>query len=246
MTDSTETQAPRDDRSTISILGEPTRRALYDYIVEVGDWVGRDQAADALGLERGTAAHHLEKLTDGGLLEIGFQRLTGRQGPGAGRPAKLYRRAHHDIDINLPPRDYRLAGELLAAAVDRSRIDGVDIAIALDEATSAAGRESVARAVARSPEPDPSGQSGASTAAARHLVIDVLQAEGYEPLTQADDRIVLRNCPFHQLAREHTELICGMNLGLVTAAVDSIDGAHLETRLVPHETLCCVQLRPID
>lgn len=247
MTDPTRDHVARDDRSTISILGEPTRRALYDYIAEVGDWVGRDQAADAMGLERGTAAHHLEKLTDGGLLEIGFQRLTGRQGPGAGRPAKLYRRAHHDIEINLPPRDYRLAGELLAAAVDRSRIDHVDIAIALDEAADAAGRRSVARAVARSAEPDPSDESGASTlGAARHLVIDVLQAEGYEPQTQPDDSIVLRNCPFHQLAQEHTELICGMNLGLVTAAVDSIDGAQLETRLVPHETLCCVRLQPSD
>ena len=248
MTDSTGDEAPRDDRSTISILGEPTRRALYDYIVEVGDWVGRDEAADALSLERGTAAHHLEKLSDGGLLEIGFQRLTGRQGPGAGRPAKLYRRAHHDIDINLPPRDYRLAGEMLAAAVDRSRIDHVDIATALDEAATAAGRESVARVVARrATRPGAPGESDAlEPAASRRLVIDLLQAEGYEPQTRPDDSIVLRNCPFHQLAQEHVDLICGMNLCLVTAAIEAIDDARLETRLVPHETLCCVQLRPTD
>ncbi|MEO6987783.1 MAG: transcriptional regulator [Aquihabitans sp.] len=240
MTESAEQPTPRDHRSAVSILGEPTRRALYDYIVEVGDWVGRDEAGDALSLERGTAAHHLERLTDEGLLEVGFQRLSGRQGPGAGRPAKLYRRAHHDIDVSLPPRDYKLAGEILATAVDLSRSDSVDIGTALDDAATAAGRQSAAAAEARLS----SEREKSSTEAARQVVVDVLRSEGYEPQTRPDDRVILRNCPFHQLAQLHTDLICGMNLCFVSAAVDSIGNADLDVHLAPHEGRCCVELRP--
>ena len=126
--------------AAISSLGEPTRRALYDFVVASADWVSRDRAAEAVGIERGTAAHHLDRLAADGLLDVDYQRLSGRQGPGAGRPAKLYRRARHDIDVTLPRRDYVLAGRLLAEAADRSRRDGIDIQTALDDAAGAEGR----------------------------------------------------------------------------------------------------------
>src|SRR5215213_824031 len=116
-----------DEWRAVTALGEPTRRALYDYVVNSGDWVGRDQAAEAIGVERGTAVHHLDRLAADGLLDVAFQRLTGRQGPGAGRPAKLYRRAQREFDVSLPPRDYELAGRMLAEAVDRARADAPDI-----------------------------------------------------------------------------------------------------------------------
>ena len=73
--------------AAISSLGEPTRRALYDFVVASADWVSRDRAAEAVGIERGTAAHHLDRLAADGLLDVDYQRLSGRQGPGAGRPA---------------------------------------------------------------------------------------------------------------------------------------------------------------
>ena len=81
---------PPDPVAVVGALADPKRRALYDAITEHGDWVSREEAADLLGLERGTAAHHLDRLADDGLLEVDYQRRTGRQGPGAGRPAKLY------------------------------------------------------------------------------------------------------------------------------------------------------------
>ena len=78
-----------DQIAALSVLGEPSRRALYDHIVSAGDWVGRDAAADAAGIQRGVAAHHLDRLAEEGLLDVDYQRLTGRTGPGAGRPAKV-------------------------------------------------------------------------------------------------------------------------------------------------------------
>ena len=69
--------------------------------------MGRDDAAAALGISRELAAFHLDRLVEGGLLETEYRRLTGRTGPGAGRPAKLYRRVAGDVAVSLPPRDVR-------------------------------------------------------------------------------------------------------------------------------------------
>jgi len=129
-----------DRLGAIGALSEPTRRALYEHVAATGDWVSRDQAADAVGLERGTAAHHLDRLAADGLLDVDYQRLSGRRGPGAGRPAKLYRRSRRQFEVSLPPRDYELAGHLLARAADKSRSESVDITSALDDVARAEGR----------------------------------------------------------------------------------------------------------
>jgi predicted ArsR family transcriptional regulator len=227
-----------DDWRAVKSLGEPTRRTVYDYVVSVRDWVGRDQAADATGLERGTAAHHLDRLAADGLLDIDFQRLTGRQGPGAGRPAKLYRRSQQEFDVSLPPRDYELAGRMLAEAVDTAQLHGGDIA----DAVAAAARDEGMRLgqSIRARLRDSTGERARSDAVMRSL-----EELGYEPKAIDDGSVVLTNCPFHQLAQQHTELVCGMNLCLLTSAVESA-GADLDARLVPTEGLCCVQLQSVS
>jgi predicted ArsR family transcriptional regulator len=230
----------RPDRLTaISALGEPTRRALYEHVAAAGEWVSRDDAADAVDIERATAAHHLDRLAADGLLDVEYRRLSGRQGPGAGRPAKLYRRARRDFDVTLPPRDYQLAGRLLAEAVDRARLQGTDITDALNEVASAAGVRVGEEIAARL-----RGTRGQSSKRKRGAVLDALEAHGFEPRPVDDGSVVLRNCPFHQLAQQHTELICGMNLCLVKAAIDNVGDTGLEAHLEPEEGVCCVKLHP--
>lgn len=224
-----------DELAVITSLGEPTRRALYDHVVTDGGWVSRDEAAEALGLGRGTAAHHLERLADDGLLEVDYQRRSGRQGPGAGRPAKLYRRAGRDFDVSLPPRDYELAGRVLADAVDAARTKGTDIAMALSAAAAAEGRR-LAGAVRDRLRGDD------EPATRRRAVLDALLGLGYEPVVCDDGTIALRNCPFDHLSQHHTELICGMNLTLLDAAVHEVDRTGLRAALEPGEGSCCVRL----
>ncbi|MPY93451.1 MAG: transcriptional regulator [Acidimicrobiia bacterium] len=225
--------------AAITALGEPTRRSLYGYVAGHGGWVSRDEAAAAAGLERGTAAHHLERLAAEGLLEVDYQRRSGRQGPGAGRPAKLYRRARREFEVSLPPRDYALAGRLLAEAADRARQDDVDISTALEDAARTEGSHLAAQVRAQL-----RGLTSRRPANRRGAVLDVLDDHGFEPRTAEDGTVVLRNCPFHQLARRHTELICGMNLCLLDAAIGDVGRTGLEASLEPEEGLCCVKLRP--
>ncbi len=228
-----------DELAVISSLGEPNRRALYEHVVRAGDWVSRDDAAAGTGLERATAAHHLDRLAADGLLDVDFRRLSGRKGPGAGRPAKLYRRARGDFEVSLPPRDYELAGRLLADAADISRVEGRDIVDALAEVAGAEGQRLAGRIRSRL-----RGRAARRAATKRRAVLDALEEQGFEPLPTESGTIVLRNCPFHRLARQHTELICGMNLCLLGSAVDEVSGIGLEARLEPEEGACCVKLHP--
>lgn len=229
---------PGSGLDAVGALSEPSRRALYEYVVAQGGWVSREQAADAIGMERGTAAHHLDRLATDGLLMVDYRRLTGRQGPGAGRPAKVYRRSDREFTVSLPPRDYELAGRLLAAAAERSRFAGTPIVEALEQEARGAGTAMAADMRARA------GGASRRTGERRRAVLAVLDDHGFEPEEGDDGTIVLRNCPFHHLATQFTELICRMNLQLLEAAVADAGRTGLVARLEPEDGQCCVKLRP--
>src|SRR5690349_18758674 len=113
--------APRDDLGRLAPLADPVRRALYEFVVAEGEPVDRDAAATGVGVGRPLAAFHLDRLVAAGLLEAIYRRRSGRSGPGAGRPAKFYRRVPGEgIAVSLPPRHYDAMAEVLASAVEDS------------------------------------------------------------------------------------------------------------------------------
>jgi predicted ArsR family transcriptional regulator len=222
----------RDDReagvAAVAALAEPTRRRLYDHVVRQSQPVTRDDAAAALDLPRATAAFHLDRLVDEGLLDIGYERRTGRTGPGAGRPAKLYRRAECSVSVSLPERRYDLAGRLLADAMADADVSGEPPRAALERRARQRGRE-LGAAVSGEP--------------AEQAVLRVLEDQGFEPRLE-DGVITLANCPFHALAQEHTELVCGMNLHLLDGVLESLPSSGLVARLQPAPGRCCVRMEP--
>jgi predicted ArsR family transcriptional regulator len=210
-------------------LGDPTRRALYDFVIGRAEPAGRDEAAAALGIGRTLAAYHLDRMVEDGLLDVSYARRTGRSGPGAGRPAKLYRRAAHEFRISLPPRDYEVAARILAAAVD---LDPTGHAkAALQESAQDFGRE-VAAEVARRVD----GRSDDERAA---VLEEVLSERGYEPFHDDEGAVRLRNCPFDRLADSYRQTVCGMNLAMLQEAAVSAGGT-LEAVLDPRPGTCCV------
>ena len=68
--------------------------------------------------------------------------------------------------------------------------------------------------------------------------MSTLSARGYEPRLE-ERRITLVNCPFHQLAQEHTELVCTMNLDLLDALLQQ-GTSEFTARLDPEDGRCCV------
>lgn len=206
-----------EDIEAIVVLQDPVRRRLYEYVVAQDHEVSRNEAAEGAGIGRTLAAFHLDKLVDAGLLVTESRRLTGRSGPGAGRPAKLYRRSGAEHHVSVPARDYRTAADLLAEVADGARLD-----VPLRAAAAREGR--AARAAA-----GPIGDLDAVRA--------VLSARGYEP---RKDGAVLRlvNCPFHVLSERHPALICGMNLALLEGLIEDTEG--LRVHMDPRPGMCCV------
>jgi predicted ArsR family transcriptional regulator len=68
-----------------------------------------------------------------------------------------------------------------------------------------------------------------------------LRAHGFEPRQGTDGVIRLRNCPFRQLAADHRDLVCGMNLAMINGLVAGLgrDG-ELQPALEPAPGHCCV------
>jgi predicted ArsR family transcriptional regulator len=239
-------QTERDARiAEIATLDQPVRRELYELLVQRDDWVSRDDAAERLGVPRSVAAFHLDKLAEARLVDVRFERPPGRSGPGAGRPAKKYRRAEHEIAVSLPDRRYDLAGALLAEAVSDAVASGRPADAALADAARRTGRElgGAIREEAATGRGRPQGGREARTRAARAGALRALVRLGYEPHELGGD-IVLANCPFHALAERHRSLVCGMNLDLLSGLAEGLDAAErLSPRLEPAAGVCCVRLR---
>ncbi len=219
--------------ASIGALAEPVRRDLYTFVVGQAEPVSREQAADGVQVPLHTAKFHLDRLVEEGLLEVEFRRLSGRTGPGAGRPAKMYRRSSRELSVSLPERRYDLAGRILAAGVDRARQQAVDVDAAVTEAAADEGRRAGVESAALG------SAAGSDVERAGAVLADL----GYEP-TGRDGDVVLANCPFDALAREHTTLICGVNEAFVGGLLDGLGCSGLEARLEPHTGLCCVLVTP--
>lgn len=223
-----------DQVSGVAALAEPVRRDLYLYVAAQPEPVSRDQASEGVGVARHTAKFHLDKLVEEGLLDTDFKRLSGRRGPGAGRPTKLYKRSTRQVSVTLPQRRYDLAGQLMARAIDDSGRDGTTVLDALHAAAADLGAALG----------DQARESAGARPGRERLVMAAcatLAAHGYEPRRQGDT-ITLANCPFDALAREHTELVCGMNLALLDAVADRVGNGRITARLDPAIDRCCVVL----
>ena len=209
------------DLRAVAALAEPARRALYAYVAAQGRPVSRDEAADATGMKRPTAAFHLDRLVADGLLEVAFARLSGRTGPGAGRTAKLYARARRQIAVTLPPRHYELAGDVLACAIEEAQRSGTPACEALASAAARAGRQ---------------------FAASGTCLHGLLTRAGYEPRAAGHGAVELANCPFHELATRHPALVCELNVHLLNGMLGAL-GELAEARLDPAPGRCCVTIR---
>lgn len=225
----------RQAADALGALADDLRCRMYLYIRSQGRPVGRDEAAGAVGINRKLAAFHLDKLVEKGLLKAHYARLTGRSGPGAGRPSKLYEPSEQEVSLSIPRRSYDFVGSILIDALESRRSD--------ESARDAARRAAwdtglkLGQRIRREKGVRPS-----SPARAVALARDTLEECGYEPYSVAHGDIRLRNCPFHDLARKSPELICGINQAFLDGLVKGLRSEGVESMLDPQPDECCVRL----
>ncbi|MGX5716942.1 helix-turn-helix transcriptional regulator [Arthrobacter sp. MAHUQ-56] len=176
--------------AAVASLTDEKRLQLFEVVAASPRPVGRDEVAEVVGLPRSTVSFHLDRLVQDGLLAVEFHKPPGRVGPGSGRPAKMYRPVGGEVGASVPDRNYDLAGELMADAIETSLSGGEPVADALQSVSYRKGRE---------------------MAEAAGSLEDFLVQAGYRPRPDGDGGFLLPNCPFHRLSQQHPSVVCGMN-----------------------------------
>lgn len=209
--------------AAVASLGDGKRRQLFELVAGSSKPVGRDDAALALGLPRSTASFHLDRLVEDGMLAVEFHKPAGKAGPGSGRPAKMYRPAVHEVGASVPDRNYDLAGELMATAIEDSLAAGQTVHESLVATSYGKGR---------------------AMAAGSGSLKEFLAAEGYQPEPDGNGGFVLVNCPFHRLSDGHPEVVCTMNGAFLSGA--AAGSGESEERVVKNTApgQCCARITP--
>jgi predicted ArsR family transcriptional regulator len=223
--------ALEENATGLAALAEPTRRSLYRFVAGKPGPVSREQAAEGVGVPAHTAKFHLDRLVEEGLLDVQFRRLSGRTGPGAGRPAKLYRRSDREFALSLPQRNYDLLSEILARSLEQALAEDASMGQVASRVARREGQSLGADVAGKVPEGD----------SLERLAVS-LRPHGYEPRVE-DQRMVLENCPFDKVARDHTELVCGLNRDFVGGLASGLGCADLLVSLEPSPGRCCVSAR---
>lgn len=205
-------------------LADPTRFAAYQHIRSAGQPLSVAEITDAVGVHHTAVRAHLTKLRDAGLVTESHAEPTGR-----GRPKLLYTAVHSTLDSGR--NAYQELSAMLARVVrDNStpRLVG-----------AAAGRQSAL-------DRDPSATTD---------TVELIEREardlGFDPVRRGNTgrpELVLRRCPFADVAADDPESICSLHLG-VAEGIASLRGDVEVIGMVvrdPHRAGCRLQMRRVD
>ncbi len=126
--------------TSIAMLVEPVRRALYLYVVDQGAPVGREQAAAVVGVAHHVAKVNLDRLEKEGLLEVEILPPTRAVRTRSRPPGEAMPAHPREIEVSLPERYYDLAGPVMATAIAASEQTLTPIREALVVAATDAGQ----------------------------------------------------------------------------------------------------------
>lgn len=221
----------------VATLADDLRHGLYDYIRGSRAPVTREQAATAVGISRKLAAFHLDKLVAAGLLRTRYGPAGGLRK--VGRSPKLYEPAEVDIKVSIPERQHDLLAGILMDAVLTERADETAERTALRvarERGETIGAEERTRGRA--------GRLGAERALT--LSEELLNRHGYRADRTGPGCLALRNCPFHPLAGQAPELVCGINHAFLAGMLAGLQATSVQAVLRPRPGECCVELRAAE
>lgn len=220
-------------------IARPKLRAALLFVRRSRGPVTADDAAAALGVHRSVARTRLEKLLGAGLVRASFARRSGRSGPGAGRPAKLYSAAPEPEPLEFPRR--RLP-TLVARLLDEVPADE------REEALRRAG-EDFGRELARSASLRPSSR----LEDALERVCAAVRGLGFQATlerVESDTAVISTpTCPLRPLVAERPEtahIDRGMWSGLVEQALHGVRAEAVECEThscLDGEETCAVVIR---
>jgi predicted ArsR family transcriptional regulator len=221
------------DHRAHQVLASVSRVAILEILQNAQRPLGVQEVADRIGLHPNTVRMHLDLLVSHGHV-VRLRDDAARPG----RPRQLYQVAAPPAEPTPPPgdprqRNYRLLAEVLARYL-RTTEDAQAEAI---RAGALFGQALIEQT------PNGAGESVATLPRVMRMLHDV----GFQPeLSEDGSEIRLHHCPFHELAEQQQDVVCGIHLGLLRGALEQLGAPVAATRLVPFVTprLCVVELDP--
>ncbi len=208
-----------------STLGDPTRRSIYLAVRESAQPATATQVAAEFNIHANVARHHLDRLANDGYLEVTRRRPEGKNGPGAGRPAKCYTATDKEIELQFPARRYDLLADLLIRVVQRLEPERAS------QIAAEVGREYGVELAGTLDLPDEGGFE-AALAAVQQAMVEV----GFAVDANTNSRqLLMSHCPFGRTAFDHPEVVCSLDRGIVNGLMEALDQTT-ETVTLPKET----------
>ncbi|CAL9364491.1 helix-turn-helix transcriptional regulator [Streptomyces sp. enrichment culture] len=221
----------------------PRRRALLEVLREADGPLGVGEIARRMGIHTNTVRLHLDALVADGAVEGTVEPASGR-----GRPRTVYA-PRRGMDRG-GRREYLLLARILlsrlaadeagaaSAAVEAGRAWGGHLVPSAPPYRAVDAREAVDRLTALLA--DLGFDPAPGSAAPDHRPADA-SADGPGP-----DRVLLRHCPFLELAEEYGDVVCPLHLGLMQGALEQQRAPVAAVRLEPFAApdLCVAHLAP--
>src|SRR5262245_50004578 len=159
--------------------------------------------------------------------EVGLLDVTTEARRGVGRPQHLYALAPDAPSLGMEPPSFPLLSRLLVRLVEEAGIGS-------DEAVEVGREHGLMSAAAH------------GRASAIDALLDDQSLLGFDP-ERVDDEvgttIAFGHCPYGEVARQHSEVVCGLHCGMVEGLVDGLGGAEVVSfHTLAHRAPCQVEL----
>jgi predicted ArsR family transcriptional regulator len=211
---------------TTQVLGESRGRVL-DALRSTERPVSVEQVARQVGLHANTVRFHLDALVTAGLVGRDSEERTQ-----PGRPRALYSALPGSAGSGR--RSYQLLAEILSGFLAAH--------LRRPQQASVQAGQTWGRYLTEHPPPF----RHITAAAATQQLLGVLDRVGFAPELDptARQRVLLRHCPFREVAQEHRDVVCSIHLGLMQGVLTELDAPLTAERLEPfvEPSLCVAYL----
>lgn len=192
----------------------PARSRILESLQQAAEPLTASALATNLGQHTNTVREHLEALVERGL-------ATRFQGDpaGRGRPAWRYSPSTELREPDARVRDYAALAFVLAEQIAHSSTD--------PDADAIAAGHSWGRMLTRD-------AVRGTASAARHKTVALLTDIGFDPDADSRaNRVILRRCPFLDIARQQSQIVCSAHLGMIATVVEEFGGDGAGVQLLP-------------
>lgn len=192
---------------TLKALGDNTRYAIYLELARSPAPLSTAEIASTLGLHVNTVRPHLERMREVGLLDVTVEARRG-----VGRPQHLYAIAPDSPSLGLEPPAFPMLAGLLVRVCEAA-------GAGMDEAVEVGHEHGLSE-----------GQRRAGHVDCISALMEWQAQQGFDP-ERVDDElgcvVAFGNCPYGDVARQHSELVCAIHAGLIEGLVEAVGGAEV-------------------